>query len=131
MKSKYFYSGVVVLGFILSYVVFWSVSSLYQGSGPEHLLFLSGGGMKAPVSEIAHGFEQETGIKVMTRYEGSASLRQYIARFQVGDVFLPGDKGNLDILSAKASCLCMDSSLTLLTVIWEESGRSVKLSFSF
>lgn len=101
MKSKYFYSGVVVLGFILSYVVFWSVSSLYQGSGPEHLLFLSGGGMKAPVSEIAHGFEQETGIKVMTRYEGSASLRQYIARFQVGDVFLPGDKGNLDILSAK------------------------------
>jgi len=62
---------------------------------------LSGAGMKAPVIEIAAAFEQETGIKVQTQFEGSSILRDYILDFHTGDIFLPGDKKNLDILAEK------------------------------
>lgn len=65
------------------------------------LVFLSGAGMKAPVTEIAEKFEREIGIKVQTHFEGSSILRDYIIDFKTGDVFLPGDKKNLDLLTEK------------------------------
>lgn len=63
------------------------------------LLFLSGAGMKVPVNEIAANFEKETGIKVQTQFDGSSILRDYILNFKSGDIFLPGDKKNLDVLT--------------------------------
>lgn len=65
------------------------------------VVFLSGAGMKAPVTEIAANFEQETGIKVQTHFEGSSILRDYILKFNTGDIFLPGDKKNLNVLAEK------------------------------
>lgn len=62
------------------------------------LLFLCGAGMKSPVLEIARNFERETGITVQTLFDGSSILREYISSFKAGDLFLPGDKNNLDIL---------------------------------
>lgn len=61
-------------------------------------LFLCGAGMKSPVTEIARNFERETGITVQTLFDGSSILREYISSFKAGDLFLPGDKNNLDIL---------------------------------
>ncbi|MDH3353260.1 MAG: substrate-binding domain-containing protein [Nanoarchaeota archaeon] len=62
------------------------------------LVFLSGAGMKAPVSEIADNFHRETGVVVQTYFKGSLILCDYILKFKTGDVFLPGDKKNMDIL---------------------------------
>ncbi|MBU0674519.1 MAG: extracellular solute-binding protein [Proteobacteria bacterium] len=71
----------------------------------KNLLFLSGAGMKVPVNEIAANFERETGIKVQTHFDGSSILRDYILQFNTGDIFLPGDKKNLDILAKKGLVL--------------------------
>ena len=67
----------------------------------QTVMFLSGAGMKAPVNEIAANFEKETGIRIQTHFDGSSILRDYVINFQTGDIFLPGDKKNLDILSDK------------------------------
>lgn len=67
---------------------------------PE-IIFLSGSGMKVPITEIAANFERETGIRVQTHFEGSAILHDYIVDFNTGDIFLPGDKKNLDDLQQK------------------------------
>lgn len=72
-----------------------------SGEKGKPLLFLSGSGMKAPVNEIAANFERETGIKVQTQFDGSSILRDYILNFNSGDIFLSGDKKNLDLLAAK------------------------------
>jgi molybdate transport system substrate-binding protein len=71
------------------------------GRQDKSLLFLSGAGMKVPVNEIIANFERETGIKIQTQFDGSAILRDYIVDFRAGDIFLPGDKKNLDILAAQ------------------------------
>ena len=65
------------------------------------LLFLCGAGMKSPVLEIARNFEKETGAKVQTFFDGSSILREYISSYKAGDLYLPGDKNNLDILDEK------------------------------
>jgi molybdate transport system substrate-binding protein len=62
------------------------------------LLFLCGAGMQSPVTEIIRNFEKETGIKVQVHFDGSSILREYISSFQAGDLYLPGDENNLDIL---------------------------------
>lgn len=80
-------------------VVFLTTASCRKKE--QTLLFLSGAGMKSPVIEIAGNFERETGIKVQTQFDGSAILSDYILNFRTGDVFLPGDKKNLDNLAEK------------------------------
>jgi molybdate transport system substrate-binding protein len=77
------------------------VMLLLKGREKPTVLFLSGAGMKVPVTEIAADFERETGIRVQTQFGGSSILRDYILDFNTGDIFLPGDKKNLDMLSEK------------------------------
>ena len=88
--------SVLTVCFILVGCLLWSCAQQ-----EEQIIFLSGAGMKAPVSEIAANFERETGIKVQTQFEGSSILRDYILDFNTGDIFLPGDKKNIDILAEK------------------------------
>lgn len=57
--------------------------------------------MQEPVTKIATDFEQQTGIKVQTHFDGSSILRDYILKFRTGDIFLPGAQKNLDILREK------------------------------
>ncbi|MEN8142777.1 MAG: molybdate ABC transporter substrate-binding protein [Thermodesulfobacteriota bacterium] len=95
MRSHYYYLIAIIV--IAAAIVFFS----FRGRQETTLLFLSGAGMKVPVNEIAANFERETGIKVQTQYDGSAILRDYILKFNTGDIFLPGDKKNLEILAEK------------------------------
>lgn len=94
----------------------------------QSLIFLSGAGMKVPVTEIAENFERETGIRVQTHFEGSSILRDYIINFKTGDIFLPGDKKNLDVLSEKG--LVADSSFMAWHVaailVSPEAGERIK-----
>ncbi|MBU0729278.1 MAG: molybdate ABC transporter substrate-binding protein [Proteobacteria bacterium] len=91
----------ILYSLIILAVVLTVGSFFFRTQGNPTLLFLSGAGMKEPVAEIAANFEQETGIKVQTYFEGSSILRDYIINFNTGDIFLPGDKKNLDVLSKK------------------------------
>lgn len=95
MRSYHYYLFAIII--IVSTVAFFSLTIRNNTT----LLFLAGAGMKVPVNEIAANFEEETGIKVQTQFEGSSILRDYITDFNTGDIFLPGDKKNIDILSEK------------------------------
>lgn len=95
MQSYRYYLIAIII--IALTVGFFSLT----GQDKKTLLFLSGAGMKVPVNEIAANFEEETGIEVQTQFAGSSILRDYILDFNTGDIFLPGDKRNLDILSEK------------------------------
>ncbi len=78
---------------------FFLLNSCSSDNGKQdHLIFLSGAGMKAPINEIVHNYTKETGVHIETHFDGSAILRDYIIKYQTGDIFLPGDQGNLDLL---------------------------------
>lgn len=89
--SYYLLLGIIALGLIIFFAL--------NRSDEQKVLLLSGAGMKVPVYEIAQNFEKETGIKVNIQLGGSSILRNYILDFKTGDLFLPGDKKNLDLLS--------------------------------
>lgn len=85
------------------FIFLLAAATLYMRSVSQepYIVFLSGAGMQEPVNKIAADFEQQTGIKVQTHFDGSCILRDYILKFKTGDIFLPGDKKNLDILQKK------------------------------
>lgn len=73
-------------------------ASLFLSEKNNHfIVFFSGAGMKIPVTEIANDFTHQTGIGVDVHFEGSAVLRQYIETYGDVDVFMSGDKKNMDI----------------------------------
>lgn len=109
MRSYHYY---LIAIFIIALTV--GIFSL-TGQKKKSILFLSGAGMKVPVNEIAANFEQETGIEVQTQFDGSSILRDYIFDFNAGDIFLPGDKKNLDILSENG--LVIESSFIAWHVV--------------
>jgi molybdate transport system substrate-binding protein len=80
-----------------------------------YLLFLSGAGMKVPVTEIADNFEKETGIKIYLFFDGSKILRDYIINFKRGDLFLSGDEKNFDAVVEKG--VIQDSSFVAWHIV--------------
>ncbi|MDH4230405.1 MAG: substrate-binding domain-containing protein [Nitrospirota bacterium] len=97
-------------------VASFAVLMLLPDGRKPYLIFLSGAAMKVPVAEIAGKFEEKTGIRVLTVFEGSLTLRNYILNFMTGDVFLPGDRKVLDGLSEKG--LLRENSF----VAWHKAG---------
>lgn len=85
----------------LSFILVTGCLLMKSKQQKQQITFLCGAGMKAPVTDIVETFERETGIKVQTVFDGSSTLREYIIEFNSGDVFLPGDKANLDVLQEK------------------------------
>lgn len=92
ITKKYLALIVIIIPIILLSVFF-----LYRKD--RHLIiFFSGAGMKVPVSEIVKDFTDQTGIKVDVHFEGSAILVQHIKTYGDADLFMSGDKKNMDIL---------------------------------
>ncbi len=88
---------VIALLVIVSAAVFF-----YQRKKEERfIVFFSGAGMKVPVSEIVNDFTDKTGISVDVHFEGSAILRQHIETYGGVDLFMSGDKKNMDDLAEK------------------------------
>ena len=56
----------VLLGFFALAVAAVAIYIAMSMNEKPYLLFLSGAGMKVPVTEIANNFEEESGIKVYT-----------------------------------------------------------------
>lgn len=65
------------------------------------VVFFSGAGMKVPASEIVKDFADLTGIPVNVHFDGSSVLRQHIETYGDADVFMSGDKANIDALIKK------------------------------
>lgn len=82
-------------------VLLAALFSLTDRRDSRFIVFFSGAGMKVPVSEIVRDFTDKTGIKVDTHFEGSAILRQHIETYGGIDLFMSGDKKNMDILAEK------------------------------
>ena len=95
-KTKY-------LVFFLSLLVLAAAALLFilGNEDDSAIVFFSGAGMKAPASEIARNFTDLTGIPVHVHFEGSAVLRQYIETYDDADIYMSGDKKNMDILKEK------------------------------
>ena len=78
------------------------VSALFLfKNGEQIIVFFSGTGMKVPATEIIKDFSKKTGINVDVHFEGSSILRQHIERYGDADVFMSGDRENIDILINK------------------------------
>jgi molybdate transport system substrate-binding protein len=65
------------------------------GSGPsfswaEELYVFAGAGLRQPLDEIIHVFEQETGHRILVDYGGSGQLYSKILISRQGDLFIPG-----------------------------------------
>ena len=89
----------IVLPIILSLLTLFAVFFfLLNKKDNEYIVFFSGAGMKIPVNEIAAGFTDSTGIHVDVHFEGSSVLRQYIETYGDADLFMSGDKENIDSL---------------------------------
>jgi molybdate transport system substrate-binding protein len=71
---------------------------LFARKDDRFVVFFSGAGMKIPVSEIVKDFTDLTGITVDVHFEGSSVLRQHIETYGDADLFMSGDKENIDIL---------------------------------
>lgn len=88
---------------IAAFLISAAVLSLYTCKGGEgrYIVFFSGAGMKIPVSEIVRNFTGTTGIAVDVHFEGSAVLRRHIEMYGNADLFLSGDKKNMELLVEK------------------------------
>lgn len=87
--------------FIISVPVLIAIAAvLFSTAGKDEgfILFFSGAGMKIPVTEIIRDFEASTGTRVNVHFEGSSILRRYIETYRDVDLFLSGDRENMDIL---------------------------------
>ncbi len=96
IKKKHIASYIILILLVLGTSYY-----LYQRVENRYVVFFSGSGMRVPASEIANSFTQKTGIPVNIHFEGSSILRHNIETFGDADVFLSGDKKNIDILIDK------------------------------
>ncbi len=95
MSNKFIRAGLVsLIVLIVGGGILWGLLS--QPAKSIH--FFCGSGMKIPAQEIIENFSGEYGIKVLASYEGSGILRRNIETFHEADVFLSGDKGNVEKL---------------------------------
>ncbi len=94
MSVKWKYIIPVVL-LIAAFLIF------RPGREDRFVVFFSGTGMKAPASEIVKDFTDLTGISVDVHFDGSSILRQHIEIYGDADVFMSGDKANIDALVKK------------------------------
>jgi molybdate transport system substrate-binding protein len=79
-------------------IILLSVFFFLPRKDRRFVIFFSGAGMKVPVSEIVKNFTALTGIKIDVHFEGSAILVQHIKMYGDADLFMSGDKKNMDIL---------------------------------
>jgi len=61
----------------------------------EPLILYCAAGMKRPVEEVAHQYEEEYGVPVHLQYGGSGTLLSSLRVAQKGDLYLAGDESYL------------------------------------
>jgi molybdate transport system substrate-binding protein len=92
------YVMLVIISLVILLAVFFF---LLHRKDNRFIVFFSGAGMKIPVKEIVKDFTDLTGISVDVHFEGSSVLRQHIETYGDADLFMSGDRENIDILVKK------------------------------
>lgn len=75
-----------------------AVLPLHTSAGAEELTLLAGAGLRQPVDVLTARFEQETGHRILTSYDGSGRLLARIEASGRGDLYMPGALFFLDRL---------------------------------
>ena len=88
----------VIISLLILLAVFFF---LFNRKDNRFIVFFSGAGMKIPVNEIVKDFTDLTGSRVDVHFEGSSVLRQHIETYGDADLFMSGDKENIDTLVKK------------------------------
>jgi molybdate transport system substrate-binding protein len=96
-RKKY----VIVLSAVLIAAAAIFFYAAHVGKNRRFLLLFSGAGMKVPVSEINENFLDSTGLPIDVHFDGSAIIRQYIETYGDADLFLSGDRENIELLEKK------------------------------
>ncbi|MBI4689324.1 MAG: substrate-binding domain-containing protein [Nitrospirae bacterium] len=91
--AKKYLSFIIVIPLVVL-----TVFLFLSGKDQRFVVFFSGAGMKVPVSEIVKNFTVLTGVKVDVQFEGSAILVQHIKTYGDADLFMSGDKKNMETL---------------------------------
>jgi ABC-type molybdate transport system substrate-binding protein len=94
--KKNFFGIIIILLIVIA-----AIMVLFKGEDERSIVFFSGAGMKVPASEIVKNFTDLTGISVDVHFEGSAILRRYIETYEDADLFMSGDKKNMEMLIQK------------------------------
>ena len=67
----------------------------------ESLVVYCAAGLKGPVAEIAHQYEEKFGVQVQLQYGGSQTLVANIELSGQGDLYLPADESYIDMARDK------------------------------
>jgi molybdate transport system substrate-binding protein len=96
-KTRRYVTQVILSLLILTAAFFF----FFHRKDNRFIVFFSGAGMKIPVNEIVNDFTALTGISVDVHFEGSSVLRQHIETYGDADLFMSGDKENIETLVKK------------------------------
>jgi molybdate transport system substrate-binding protein len=76
-----------------------------EGSQGKDLFFFCGAGIRPPAVELAETFARENGVTVVTDYAGAEVLISKAKLSRCGDVYMPGDKGYVDLAAREGLIL--------------------------
>jgi molybdate transport system substrate-binding protein len=86
----------LIIGLILA------ASLVIPGCAAEDsLLVYCGAGMMEPMEEIASLFEEQEGVEIQYTFAGSAQLLSQIELYQIGDLYMPGARSDLEVAIEK------------------------------
>ncbi len=83
--------------------VFTVLLSLFPATNAaaEELILLAGAGLRQPTDVLVDRFQQETGHRILTAYDGGGRLIARIRASGQGDLFMPGALFHIDALEQK------------------------------
>jgi molybdate transport system substrate-binding protein len=83
-------------GYILSCVMFATLSWAGMAVGAQRLLIFAGAASKPPAEEAASAFERKTGIKVDMAFGGSGYVLAQMKLAKQGDLYFPGSSDYME-----------------------------------
>ncbi|MBN2350257.1 MAG: molybdate ABC transporter substrate-binding protein [Bacteroidales bacterium] len=92
----------------------------------EFLIFC-GGGLRPPVAELAGKFAKENEVKVLTDYAGAEVLISKARLSKRGDIYIPGDKGYVDIAAKNGLILSQKSICYFVPTIFVQKGNPKRI----
>ncbi len=94
-------------------------NELAQG---EFLIFC-GGGMRPPIAELAEAFSKENKIEVLIDYAGAEVLISKARLSKRGDIYIPGDKGYVDLAATNGLIFSQASVCYFVPTVFVQKGN--------
>jgi len=92
-------------------------------SEPAELLIFCGAGLQPPIAELAEIFANENNLKVLTDYAGAEVLLSKARLSKRGDIYIPGDKGYVDLAATNGLILSQKSVCYYVPTVFVQKGN--------